>query len=58
MSNVNHVATGARVVIDGQLITSKGRATATDFALAIVSKFFGEARTRSVAEGLVLKYTR
>ncbi|XP_073155698.1 protein DJ-1 homolog C isoform X1 [Henckelia pumila] len=58
MSNVNHVATGARVIIDGQLITSKGGATATDFALAIVSKLFGVARARSVAEGLVLKYPR
>ncbi|XP_073045625.1 protein DJ-1 homolog C [Primulina eburnea] len=58
MSDVNNMVTGARVVIDGQLITSKGRATATDFALAIVSKLFGVARARSVAEGLVLEYPR
>uniref|UniRef100_A0A803LG95 DJ-1/PfpI domain-containing protein n=1 Tax=Chenopodium quinoa TaxID=63459 RepID=A0A803LG95_CHEQI len=41
---------GAKVVIDGKLITSKGLITATDFALAIVSKLFGHARARSVAE--------
>ncbi|XP_042982756.1 protein DJ-1 homolog C [Carya illinoinensis] len=49
---------GAKVVIDGRLITSKGLATVTDFALAIVSKFFGHARARSVAEGLVFEYPR
>ncbi|XP_075511198.1 protein DJ-1 homolog C isoform X2 [Primulina tabacum] len=58
MNDVNNMVTGARVVIDGQLITSKGRATATDFAMAIVSKLFGVARARSVAEGLVLEYPR
>ncbi|XP_059652884.1 protein DJ-1 homolog C [Cornus florida] len=54
----NEVVDGARVVIDGKIITSKGLATATDFALAIVSKVFGHARARSVAEGLVFEYTR
>ncbi|XWS68031.1 hypothetical protein CRYUN_Cryun04dG0055200 [Craigia yunnanensis] len=44
---------GPKVVIDGKLITSRGLATVSDFALAIVSKFFGHARARSVAEGLV-----
>lgn len=52
------VVDGAKVVIDGKLITSKGLATATDFALAIVSKFFGHDRARSVAEGLVFEYPR
>ncbi|KAK7252035.1 hypothetical protein RIF29_35719 [Crotalaria pallida] len=49
---------GAKVVIDGRLITSKGLATVTDFALAIVSKLFGNGRARSVAEGLVFEYPR
>ncbi|KAF6145782.1 hypothetical protein GIB67_016231 [Kingdonia uniflora] len=48
----------AGVIIDGKLITSKGLATVTDFALAIVSKLFGRARARSVAEGLVLEYPK
>lgn len=54
----NEVVDGATVVIDGKLITSKGLATVTDFALAIVSKLFGHARARSVAEGLVFEYSR
>lgn len=48
----------AKVVIDGKLITSRGLATVTDFALAIVGKLFGHARARSVAEGLVFEYPR
>lgn len=52
------VVDGAKVVIDGKLITSKGLASTTDFALAIVSKIFGHARARSVAEGLVFEYPR
>lgn len=49
---------GATVVIDGKLITSEGHATVTDFALAIVSKLFGNGRARSVAEGLVFEYPK
>ena len=49
---------GAKVVIDGKLITSEGLATVTDFALAIVSKLFGHGRARSVAEGLVFEFPR
>lgn len=54
----NEVVHGAKVVIDGKLITSRGLATVTEFALAIVSKLFGHARARSVAEGLVYEYPR
>lgn len=56
ISKLNDVVDGASVVIDGKSITSKGLATATDFSLAIVSKLFGHARARSVAEGLVFEY--
>ena len=49
----NEDVKGSRGVIDGKLITIKGLATVIDFALAIVSKLFGYARARSVAEGLV-----
>ncbi|XP_037492755.1 protein DJ-1 homolog C isoform X4 [Jatropha curcas] len=54
----NNVINDAKVVIDGKVITSKGHATVTDFAMAIVSKLFGHARARSVAEGLVFDYPR
>ncbi|XAR59445.1 hypothetical protein NMG60_11015287 [Bertholletia excelsa] len=49
---------GAKIVIDGKLITSRGLGSAADFALTIVSKLFGHARARSVAEGLVFEYPR
>lgn len=48
----------AKVIIDGNLITSKGFYNIIDFTLAIVSKLFGYARARSVAEGLVFEYPR
>ncbi|KAA0031304.1 hypothetical protein IC582_000064 [Cucumis melo] len=48
----------AKVIIDGKLITSKGFSNVIDFALAVVSKLFGHARARSVAEGLVFEYPR
>ncbi|CAL0331320.1 unnamed protein product [Lupinus luteus] len=49
---------GAKVVIDGKLITTDGLSTVIEFTLAIVRKLFGNGRTRSVAEGLVFEYTR
>ncbi|XP_019422285.1 PREDICTED: protein DJ-1 homolog C [Lupinus angustifolius] len=49
---------GAKVVIDGKLITTDGLSTVIEFALAIVCKLFGNGRARSVAEGLVFEYTR
>ncbi|OMO63221.1 ThiJ/PfpI [Corchorus olitorius] len=58
LKELTNVVDGPKVVIDGKLITSRGLATVSDFALAIVSKFFGDARARSVAEGLVFEYPR
>ncbi|XP_028803237.1 protein DJ-1 homolog C [Neltuma alba] len=49
---------GAKVVIDGKLITGEGLASVTHFALAIVNKLYGHGRARSVAEGLVFEYPR
>ncbi|KAB1208539.1 hypothetical protein CJ030_MR7G007482 [Morella rubra] len=57
-THTKEAVSNAKVVIDGRLITSRGLATVTDFALAIVSKLFGHARARSVAEGLVFEYPR
>ena len=54
----NEAVNGAKVVIDGKLITCRGLATVTYFALAIVGKLFGYGRARSVAEGLVFEYPR
>ncbi|CAA7395172.1 unnamed protein product [Spirodela intermedia] len=52
------VVDGAGVIIDGKVITSRGLGTVMDFSLAIVSKLFGHARARSVAEGIVYEYPR
>ncbi|XP_062191680.1 protein DJ-1 homolog C isoform X2 [Phragmites australis] len=48
----------SKVVIDGNLITGKGLATAIDFALAIIRKFFGHGRAKSVANGIVFEYPK
>ncbi|XP_062091204.1 protein DJ-1 homolog C [Humulus lupulus] len=58
LSSLANVVNGTKVVIDGKLITSRGLATVTEFTLAIISKLFGHARARSVAEGLVYEYPR
>ncbi|KAM0886610.1 hypothetical protein ACQ4PT_029598 [Festuca glaucescens] len=42
-----------RVVVDGNLITSKALGSATEFALAIVEKLFGREKAVSVAKELV-----
>ncbi|XP_047087317.1 protein DJ-1 homolog A-like [Lolium rigidum] len=42
-----------RVVVDGNLITSKAPGSATEFALAIVDKLFGREKAVSVAKELV-----
>ncbi|XP_050261446.1 protein DJ-1 homolog C [Quercus robur] len=58
VDTLTKVVDGAKVVIDGKLITSRGLATVVDFALTIVGKLFGYGRARSVAEGLVFEYPR
>lgn len=42
-----------RVVVDGQIITSRGAGTALDFALALVTHLFGQAAADQVAEEIV-----
>jgi len=44
-----------RVVVDGRCITSKGPASAMEFAVTLVSVLFGEARANEVAAGLLMK---
>ncbi len=43
------------VVIDGNIITSRGMATAIPFALAIVERFAGDEAAKKVAGGIVYK---
>jgi len=43
-----------RVVVDGNLITSRGAGTAGEFACAIVSKLLGEADGKKLAERVLL----
>ncbi|GLG96793.1 Protein dj-1beta [Gryllus bimaculatus] len=45
-----------KVVIDGNLITSRGPGTAFDFALAIVEKLFDKETASSVAKPMLLTY--
>ncbi|XP_037432279.1 protein DJ-1 homolog A-like [Triticum dicoccoides] len=42
-----------RVVVDGNLMTSRAPGTATEFALAIVEKLFGEEKAVAIAKELV-----
>ncbi|KAK1269527.1 hypothetical protein QJS04_geneDACA008207 [Acorus gramineus] len=42
-----------RVVIDGNLITSRGPGTSIEFALAIVEKFFGREKAMDLAKTLI-----
>jgi len=44
---------GERVVEDGNLITSRGAATAVDFGLALVRRLCGEAAAAAVAKGIM-----
>ena len=42
-----------RVLVDGNLITSRGPGTAMEFAVAVVEKLMGSEAAREVAEGLL-----
>jgi protein deglycase len=46
--------TSADTIIDGRLITSRGPATAIDFALNIVKILKGESVRQMVADGLLV----
>ena len=43
-----------RVVVDGDVVTSRGPGTALEFALALVEKLFGADKAREVAAPMVL----
>lgn len=42
-----------RVVVDGNLITSRGPGTSMEFALAIVEKFFGRQKAIELAKRML-----
>jgi len=44
-----------RVVIDGQLITSRGPGTAFEFGLAIVQKLIGSEKVKQITPPMILK---
>lgn len=43
-----------RVVVDGNLITSRGPGTALEFALALVEQLYGSEKAREVAGPMVV----
>lgn len=45
------------VVVDGNIITSRGPGTAFDFALTIVDKLVGKEKAAEVAKGMLLTYS-
>jgi 4-methyl-5(b-hydroxyethyl)-thiazole monophosphate biosynthesis len=46
------------VVVDGNLITSRGAGAAVEFSLKLVEQLFGKTKTQEVAKGMVLKNVR
>ncbi|PPR92648.1 hypothetical protein GOBAR_AA28023 [Gossypium barbadense] len=52
LSDQSHIDN--RVVVDGNLITSRGPGTAMEFALGIVEKFFGRPKALELAKGLLV----
>jgi 4-methyl-5(b-hydroxyethyl)-thiazole monophosphate biosynthesis len=44
----------SRVVLDGNLITSRGAGTAGEFAVAIIGKLLGQAEGERVAASVLL----
>lgn len=47
-------AADSRVVVDGDVVTSRGPGTAFEFALALVAKLFGQEKSNEVAGPMVM----
>ncbi|KAI1301712.1 Parkinson disease protein 7 -like protein [Halotydeus destructor] len=54
MKSGDYVYSEDRVVVDGQLITSRGAGTAFEFALAIVEKLVGKEKVDEISPPMVL----
>lgn len=52
---INTNALTDSVVVDGNIITSRGLGTAIDFSLAIIEKLLGKAKADEIAESVVYK---
>lgn len=50
----NQAAVQQRVVVDGQLTTSRGPGTAFEFALSLVKQLYGEEKMKEVAGPMVM----
>ena len=50
------VQSEARVVVDGQLVTSQGPGTALDFALALVAKLVDQAKADELAAAMLVAH--
>ena len=44
-----------KVVIDGNITTSRGLGTAIDFALSLISQLLGQGKAEQIAESVVYK---
>lgn len=52
---INANALTDSVVVDGNIITSRGLGTAVDFSLAIIEKLLGKAKADEIAKSVVYK---
>jgi hypothetical protein len=46
-------AVDANVVVDGRVVTSRGPATSTEFALALVEQLHGKEKVEQIAKAMV-----
>jgi 4-methyl-5(b-hydroxyethyl)-thiazole monophosphate biosynthesis len=46
-------AADANVVVDGKVVTSRGPATSTEFALTLVEQLYGKEKAEEIAKTMV-----
>ncbi|KAM0825035.1 hypothetical protein ACQ4PT_069825 [Festuca glaucescens] len=49
-------AVDANVVVDGNAVTSRGPATSTEFALALVERLYGKEKVEQIAKPMLVRY--
>uniref|UniRef100_A0A0A9H315 DJ-1/PfpI domain-containing protein n=1 Tax=Arundo donax TaxID=35708 RepID=A0A0A9H315_ARUDO len=49
-------AVDANVVVDGKVVTSRGPATAMEFALALVEQLYGKDKVEQIAKPMLVRY--
>uniref|UniRef100_A0ACD5VGM4 Uncharacterized protein n=1 Tax=Avena sativa TaxID=4498 RepID=A0ACD5VGM4_AVESA len=49
-------AVDANVVVDGNVVTSRGPATSTEFALALVEQLYGKEKVEQIAKSMLVRY--